>query len=299
MAATGAAPSTAVVESVRPAPAAAASSATTTVPVKGRKRKPTQKSVEAAATTLSDGAAAGSSQDGDVGKKARTSKQTLETKEKLCPWRSAEQQATQAADSTDVERRATSITMQHDGRSVTIKPGDQITRWASIKSDRKVPMLVFRLFKSGEANNWSALIREIDTDGPLLRFPVAEVITADAPRDYKDTSKERQDALHELDRRMQHKIDEEKQRKKATKKKATATPRRDVIPISSAHLNDISIFRAALKDELSPYAQMLSDAAKQLSDAAAMFDKSGAILTATVTAVNTFSQHLAGVAASK
>ncbi len=158
-------------------------------------------------------------------------------------------------------------------------------------------MLVFRIFKSAAATNWSLLIRKVNSDGELLRCWVAKVITVTVPNEYNDTKEERKEALQAVDRTRKLKIDdhaaEDKQRSKAAKKKPAASPRREIVPISSMHLNDVAAFRTALKEELAPYAKQLAEATTALKDAQVAFNTQTQLLKATAETVNAIGSSFA------
>lgn len=207
--------------------------------------------------------------------KRKPPKTKPETREKLCLWRSAQQNAKPIGKESDPLQITPVLELvPTKGTTLTIRPGDIVTRWTVNKAYRKTEFLVFRIQKTQGATNWTMIAREINTDGQLVRFAASDIISATATLTPEDTLQERTTMLAVLDRSEANKIDdakeEEKERKKAkkAKKATTATSLRSApTPIRNSNLHDIALVREAIHAEITPLVTKLGDAVQRMAEA--------------------------------
>src|SRR6185312_15686522 len=157
----------------------------------------------------------------------KKAKKVLDTKEKLCIYR----QCTQECETT--KEVGELVVSEHlnllDAKKhivVSVDAGDHVQRYHARKADRDVEWVVFRFQKTKLAINWTVLGRPKDSDGPLARFSVADVIRI-TKADHGATSKDRAALLEIEDARAAHKIEQAKieLRNMANAKKKSKAPR--------------------------------------------------------------------------
>lgn len=167
---------------------------------------------------------------------------------------------------------------------VSVDAGDHVQRYHARKADRDVEWVVFRFQKTKLAINWTVLGRPKDSDGPLARFSVADVIRI-TKADHGATSKDRAALLEIEDARAAHKIEQAKielrnmaNAKKKSKAPRAVVPRAPTPASSGVSPADMAFWRKTFEAEVRPLIVELRAARDDLKTAVSKFDVTASVL---------------------
>jgi hypothetical protein len=238
--------------------------------------------------------------------KPKAPKAKPDTREQLCPFRSAVQSAIPIDKDAPVKTTNALTLMPTKGAPVTLQPGDSVTRWTVVKAQRKTEWLLFRIQKAATATNWTLIGRESDTDGQLVRFAAADVIKVMVAITPEDTLNERTTTLAELDRTTTNKIDDAKEEqqarkkaKKAKKAKENTQLRAAPVPIRNMDLQNVALVREAVRAEIAPLVTDLRQALLNVGAAEQALRLSQAVFVERLETVKQIGQSVAELAASR